>query len=328
MKVIKKAGTVRSVIFLFAVLLPAVAYGNMPYVTEVMVTDVTTKSFSVIWASSEASYPGLNVYDDAEGTVPTSDAVITLQPVESDNNGIGMVAEDKGVLKARVTGLEPDTTYYFQTVTTSKSTLDDVTLHPANPSFPGVTTESLVMRTKMCGEAEVPFTNDLINAECYLPESSTPAEGTLLVAEVEGCHYPISRFVGDGVPVPEAYIDLNNLFSLQSYTTKPIYGGERLTLTRFMGIDGVETSEYYVPINEQLAQMKSPLLIPPCQGDFDGDSDVDGSDLALFAADFGRTDCDTGEECEGDFDKDCYVDESDLAAFAAEFGRSDCPIRQ
>ena len=103
-----EAGTVRSVMFLIAALLPAVAYGNMPYVTDVMVTDVTTKSFSVIWASSEASYPGLNVYDDAEGTIPTSDAVITLQPVESDNNGIGMVAEDNGVLKVRVTGLEPD----------------------------------------------------------------------------------------------------------------------------------------------------------------------------------------------------------------------------
>ena len=28
-----------------------------------------------------------------------------------------------------------------------------------------------------------------------------------------------------------------------------------------------------------------------CKGDFDGDGDVDGSDLAVFAADFGRTDC-------------------------------------
>lgn len=324
MKVIKKAGSVRAVMFLVAALLPAVAYGNIPYVTEVMVTDVTTSSFSVIWASSEASYPGLYVYDDAEGTVPTSDAVIRLQPVESDNNGIGIVAEDNGVLKVRVTGLEPDITYYFQTVTTSKSTLD-VTCYPATPSFPGVTTESLVLRTKMCEEVEVPFTNDLITMECYLPESSTPAEGTLLVAEVEGCHYPISRFVGDGVPVPEAYIDLNNLFSLQSYTTKPIYGGERLTLTRFMGIYGVETSEYYVPVNEQLAQIKFPLLIPPCQGDFDGDGDVDGSDLAVFAADFGRTDCASGPPCEGDFDNDGDVDGSDLAVFAADFGRTDCP---
>jgi hypothetical protein len=325
MEVIRKAGTVRSFMFLIAALLPAVAYGNMPDVTEVMVTDVTTRSFSVIWTSSEASYPSLNVYDDVNGTVPTSDAVITLQPVESDNNDIGIVAENNGVLKVRVTGLEPDTTYYFQTVTTSKSFLDDVTFYPANPLFPGVTTESSVMRTKMCGEADVPFTNDLITVECYLPESSTPAEGTLLVAEVEGCHYPVSRFVGDGVPVPEAYIDLNNLFSLQSYTTKPVYGGERLTLTRLMGIHGVETSEYYVPINEQLAQMKFPLLIPPCLGDFYRDGDVDGSDLAVFATDFGRTDCDTGEEREGDFDHDNDVDGSDLAVFAADFGRTDCP---
>jgi hypothetical protein len=28
-----------------------------------------------------------------------------------------------------------------------------------------------------------------------------------------------------------------------------------------------------------------------CEGDFDCDGDVDGSDLAVFAADFGRTDC-------------------------------------
>lgn len=29
----------------------------------------------------------------------------------------------------------------------------------------------------------------------------------------------------------------------------------------------------------------------PCEGDFDCDGDVDGSDLTTFAADFGRTDC-------------------------------------
>ena len=29
----------------------------------------------------------------------------------------------------------------------------------------------------------------------------------------------------------------------------------------------------------------------PCKGDFDNDGDVDGSDLAVFAAEFGRTDC-------------------------------------
>jgi hypothetical protein len=61
-----------------------------------------------------------------------------------------------------------------------------------------------------------------------------------------------------------------------------------------------------------------------CKGDFEPDGDVDGSDLSVFAADFGRTDCVTGDPCEGDFDSDNDVDGSDLAVFAADFGRTDC----
>ena len=63
--------------------------------------------------------------------------------------------------------------------------------------------------------------------------------------------------------------------------------------------------------------------VPICDGDFDHDGDVDGSDLATFAADFGRTDC--AGDCEGDFDYNGKVDVSDLAIFAADFGRTDCP---
>jgi len=66
-------------------------------------------------------------------------------------------------------------------------------------------------------------------------------------------------------------------------------------------------------------------LLRKCEGDFDTDGDVDGSDLAVFAADFGRTDCGSGPDCEGDFDSDGDVDGSDLALFAADFGRTDCP---
>jgi hypothetical protein len=65
--------------------------------------------------------------------------------------------------------------------------------------------------------------------------------------------------------------------------------------------------------------------VPPindCSGDFNNDGDVDGSDLATFAEDFGRTDC--AGDCEGDFNGDNDVDGSDLATFATDFGRTDC----
>jgi hypothetical protein len=55
---------------------------------------------------------------------------------------------------------------------------------------------------------------------------------------------------------------------------------------------------------------------PNC--DMDSDSDVDDTDLSVFAADFGRTGC--TNDCEGDFDNDGDVDSSDLSVFAASFG--------
>jgi len=62
-----------------------------------------------------------------------------------------------------------------------------------------------------------------------------------------------------------------------------------------------------------------------CKGDFRRDGDVDGTDLAILAEDFNRTDCyDTGD-CEGDFLYDGHVDRDDLNVFAAEYGRDDCP---
>ena len=66
--------------------------------------------------------------------------------------------------------------------------------------------------------------------------------------------------------------------------------------------------------------------IPYCSGDFEPDGDVDGSDLAVFSSDFGRTNCSDARPCPGDFNEDGDVDGSDLAEFSANFGRSDCPV--
>jgi hypothetical protein len=61
-----------------------------------------------------------------------------------------------------------------------------------------------------------------------------------------------------------------------------------------------------------------------CKGDFDGDGDVDETDLAVFFAGFGRTDC--SGDCKGDVDVDSDVDGSELAIISADFNRTDCSV--
>lgn len=63
-----------------------------------------------------------------------------------------------------------------------------------------------------------------------------------------------------------------------------------------------------------------------CAGDFDGDKDVDGTDLAAFAIDFSRTDCSSSSPCNGDFDGSGYVDNEDLIIFASHFGLTRCIV--
>jgi hypothetical protein len=69
------------------------------------------------------------------------------------------------------------------------------------------------------------------------------------------------------------------------------------------------------------------IPIPPCEGDFDGDRDVDESDLTIFAFVYGITDCNWWPPlCVCDFDDDDDVDGGDLSVFNADFGRTDCPL--
>ena len=63
-----------------------------------------------------------------------------------------------------------------------------------------------------------------------------------------------------------------------------------------------------------------------CEGNFDGDDDVDGTDAASFKADFGRSGfndpCESADPCNGDCECDVDVDGTDAALFKSDFGRS------
>jgi len=62
-----------------------------------------------------------------------------------------------------------------------------------------------------------------------------------------------------------------------------------------------------------------------CEGDFEPDGDVDGTDAIAFKTDFFRKDCSTNPPCNGDFECDGDVDGSDAVMFKVDFFRKDCP---
>ena len=51
------------------------------------------------------------------------------------------------------------------------------------------------------------------------------------------------------------------------------------------------TYRHFLNLNDVISGESSMVSINLCEGDFDEDCDVDGADLAVFEADFGRTDC-------------------------------------
>ena len=62
-----------------------------------------------------------------------------------------------------------------------------------------------------------------------------------------------------------------------------------------------------------------------CEGDFDCDGDLDGTDAAAFKSDFGRSEynfpCSNDDPCNGDFDCDGDVDGTDTSLLSSDFGR-------
>jgi hypothetical protein len=135
---------------------------------------------------------------------------------------------------------------------------------------------------------------------------------SITIAEMSSENYsiPTSVLSGGGAPMSSDNYKTNSTLGQSSPLTDPADPPGSTNYELYPGF--WYTLEASIPQSD-------------CPGDFNGDGDVDGSDLATFAADFGRTDCDTEPDCEGDFDGDNDVDGSDLATFAADFGRTDCP---
>lgn len=205
----------------------SVCAGSQAIVVEdsLIVTDVTPVQFCVVWTTSEPATGTVLVFEDAEGTNPYAEAIVKFQSAEHPP------AENLGVLKVKVTGLKPDSVYYFQTITTSDNS--DYS-YPINPPFIEVKTE----------KESTPVRNDIIAMKVTIGDSK-PAPGMLVVAKiVDIAAYPVTGWVGQGVAADWVLIDTNNFYGKDGKNLE-VTGGEQIKLLLVGGSRGsVEMLDY------------------------------------------------------------------------------------
>jgi len=178
-------------------------------VTDVAITDVTTRACAVAWVSdAPVNDATVRVFADPAGTTElTGGLTVTLASASIPT------AHGLGLVKVEVTGLSADTSVYLQTQTT---TAGGIVPFPAVPPFLEVHTAVATTRADMAG---TPIVNDVITHTLMEPDGVTPATGALMLVELPGlAAAPLSAFVGEGAATPTTLVDLNNLFDLTGAT--------------------------------------------------------------------------------------------------------------
>ncbi|MEW5744163.1 MAG: hypothetical protein AB1805_01805 [Nitrospirota bacterium] len=202
---------------------------GVPVISRLEVTDVTTRSFSVFWITSEPSIPSLLVYQ-SDCATPASEVQISV--ASSDATGIQ---------KATAAGLLPDTNYCFQTATTLRST-GDTAVFPPSPVV--VKTERTVARFVQQETKLVPFANDLLRIPpVYLPAPADSPEGIIAMLSILGSRSarPLSVFFAGP---SDHYANLNNLFDSSTGESLDLVGGERMLITELHGASGCTIERY------------------------------------------------------------------------------------
>lgn len=177
--------------------------------SHVQVTDVTPSGFSIVWHASEASIPKIDVFLDEAATLSITDQVETLRfPLQAASSGIltayeqsqsrlqlQQTAQQKGLNKIQVRGLDPETEYFVK-VTAESDT--DSGLWPASG------TQSITT------QRENSFLQD--SAIVVVDLQDPDARGWIVTASTATSTHPVSSYAEAGAEPGQAVLNLSNLF--------------------------------------------------------------------------------------------------------------------
>ncbi|MDD2274002.1 MAG: hypothetical protein PHP95_12430 [Desulfuromonadaceae bacterium] len=297
----------------------------VPETVSARITDVTTSSFSIVWMTSVAADPAVEVYADSSMSTPLSDGII-ITPMPDASQDVAAAAKARGVMKVRVSGLAAATKYFVRSV--SRDPVD-----PASVGYSTIleiTTASLVAPYAMGQDGLLQgFTNDLATMKVYIQpgeQQSAQGMGELLLLEMPSAAYPLSTFIGIGTSAPEGVIDLNNLFGQQLTTSLWAKGGENAQLRVYRG-GTLATLLHYrrLPLNSGFVAAVEP--VKGFYADINLDGKVDDADFEEFRKQYRTSPNDDTYNPDFKFitTPSGKIEAQDFASFAKQYGRADVP---
>lgn len=286
----------------FILVHPVHAFGAGPVLSDVLVTDVTDRSFSLIWTSDQPGTQLIEVYNDIGGTLRVNDLGVSEHSVFTGNpasdganrqasiNAILQATKALGIYQVSVTGLEPDTSYYIKFGIQSDAT-SDITLCPdAGPVLCTDAHAGLIPVVTQSQPDRISSAPDVFLNDYLLSLNLSAKKGELVVISTETSNYPVSAYVGDGVPEPYALIDMNNLYSsvdqqilLINGSSEQSYGntGEAFVVRSYKGLQGSEIDVMMVGTRLGVGALQSPIV--KNYGDCNGDDQINGYDNLLLS---------------------------------------------
>lgn len=293
----------------------------VPETASVRFTDVTISSFSLVWMTDIPADPSVEVYADSSMQQRITEGIlVTSMPAGSSK--VAQAARGRGIMKVRVSSVQPATTYFVRTVTRDSQNPDNVSYSPAQQ----VTTASNVVLYREANNLPQAFANDLVAFPVYVRPSDASQDlglGDLILVEEQGAISPVTAFVGDGVVSPEGVLDLNNLFGTDG-TNVDISGNEKMTV-RIYRAGNLSTLTHYrkAPLNTNTISVVD--LLKGFFADINLDGKIDDQDFMLFKTQYRSMRDDTIYNPDYNFvdDPDGKVDVREFSTFSKEYGRTD-----
>ncbi len=184
----------------------------------VCVLDVTPGSFEILWQADPNGSPSLTVYTDKAGTLKAGPEIavgsIPLHGGDSEagNSYEAMVQRKEfrdrvrslGLYKMRVSGLKPETSYYFKAQIAYQGG-QEIT-------YPSTGTRAVTTP----GPASFVSNASIITLELDNPQGNLNAQGYVVSAFCPKSRHGVSAYVEDGALTNTVCLNLANVFSMDS----------------------------------------------------------------------------------------------------------------